>query len=265
MTMPGRKFTQSNTKYRYGFQNQEKDNEIYGEGNAISFRFRVEDTRLGRFFSVDPLIKKYPYYSPYSFSGNRVLDALELEGLEPFILFKTEQAAALNFGNQFNGKSIKLGVEFSANIYKKIAADGNSYYYYDNPNKGTAAESRSPFFQRISEFFKGATKTADIHAHGEYLIQYDNNNFSKQDKDNAESAGKTYYVTTPEGSLQKYVPTTKTTTIISTNLPSDPKDPARKNTNAPVENPAPVPTTPIVPKKVNVKPDQITPANGGIM
>lgn len=26
---------------------------------------------------------KYPFYSPYAFSGNRVIDALELEGLEP--------------------------------------------------------------------------------------------------------------------------------------------------------------------------------------
>jgi hypothetical protein len=32
---------------------------------------------------MDPLITKYPYYSPYTFSGNRIIDALELEGLEP--------------------------------------------------------------------------------------------------------------------------------------------------------------------------------------
>jgi len=31
------------------------------------------------------LTKKYPYYSPYAFSGNRVIDATELEGLEPKI------------------------------------------------------------------------------------------------------------------------------------------------------------------------------------
>jgi hypothetical protein len=32
---------------------------------------------------VDPLFKKYPFYSPYAFSGNRVIDMIELEGLEP--------------------------------------------------------------------------------------------------------------------------------------------------------------------------------------
>ena len=35
-----------------------------------------------RFLSFDPLTKKYPHYSPYSFSGNRVIDRIELEGLE---------------------------------------------------------------------------------------------------------------------------------------------------------------------------------------
>jgi Domain of unknown function (DUF4329) len=263
MAENGRKFTQGNSKYRFGFQNQEKDNEIYGEGNAISFRFRVEDTRLGRFFSIDPLAKKYPFYSPYSFSGNRVIDAIELEGLEPYILFKTENDAAMNFGGQFNGKSIKLGVEFAANIYRKVAADGKTYYYYDDPNKGTAAGSSSSF--GIIEWFKGGKKTATIHSHGEYLPTYDNNNFSPQDNKGAESEGKTDYVTTPEGSLKKYNPTTKVTTTESTNLPSDPKDPVRKNTIAPVENPAPVKTTPIVPKKYPVKADPITPGNGGIM
>ncbi len=36
MSMPGRGYNAGS--YRYGFQNQEKDNEIYGEGNAISYK-----------------------------------------------------------------------------------------------------------------------------------------------------------------------------------------------------------------------------------
>jgi hypothetical protein len=39
--------------------------------------------RIGRFWSVDPLAAKYPHYSPYQFSGNRLTDMVELEGLEP--------------------------------------------------------------------------------------------------------------------------------------------------------------------------------------
>lgn len=68
--------------YRYGFQGQEKDDEIKGEGNAINYKFRMHDPRLGRFFSVDPLAPDYPHNSPYAFSENRVIDGVELEGLE---------------------------------------------------------------------------------------------------------------------------------------------------------------------------------------
>jgi len=69
--------------YRYGFQGQEEDDEIKGDGNSVNYKYRMHDPRIGRFFAVDPLTSKYPHYSPYSFSGNRVIDMIELEGLEP--------------------------------------------------------------------------------------------------------------------------------------------------------------------------------------
>ena len=68
---------------RYGFQGQEMDDEIKGEGNSVNYKYRMHDPRIGRFFAVDPLTKKYPFYSPYSFSGNEVIHMVELEGLEP--------------------------------------------------------------------------------------------------------------------------------------------------------------------------------------
>ena len=42
----------------------------------------MHDPRVGRFFAVDPLAGRYPYNSPYAFSQNRVIDGVELEGLE---------------------------------------------------------------------------------------------------------------------------------------------------------------------------------------
>ncbi len=42
----------------------------------------MHDPRLGRFFAVDPLSIQYSYNSPYAFSENRVIDGVELEGLE---------------------------------------------------------------------------------------------------------------------------------------------------------------------------------------
>ncbi|WP_254519195.1 RHS repeat-associated core domain-containing protein [Aquimarina sp. Aq78] len=68
--------------YRYGFQGQEKDDEIKGEGNSVNYKYRIHDPRLGRFFAVDPLASDYPWNSTYAFSENRVMDGVELEGLE---------------------------------------------------------------------------------------------------------------------------------------------------------------------------------------
>ncbi len=42
----------------------------------------MHDPRIGRFFAVDPLAPSYPHNSPYAFSENRVIDGVELEGLE---------------------------------------------------------------------------------------------------------------------------------------------------------------------------------------
>ena len=73
----------SSNSYRYGFQGQEKDDELKGEGNSLNYTFRMHDPRVGRFFARDPLYRNYPWYSPYQFGGNRVIDMIELEGLEP--------------------------------------------------------------------------------------------------------------------------------------------------------------------------------------
>lgn len=70
------------TYYRYGFQNQESDKNFLN--GAVSFNFRFEDSRLGRFFSIDPLSNKFPFNSPYVFSENNVIAFRELEGLEKY-------------------------------------------------------------------------------------------------------------------------------------------------------------------------------------
>ena len=74
--------TQFGAGYRYSFQGQEKDDEVKGEGNSINYKYRMHDPRVGRFFAVDPLIKDYPWYTSYSFSGNKLVAWRELEGLE---------------------------------------------------------------------------------------------------------------------------------------------------------------------------------------
>jgi hypothetical protein len=69
MQMPGRNL--GTDSYRYGMNTQEKDDEIYGQGNTYSAEFWEYDARLGRRWNVDPVFKEYE--SAYAaFSGNPI-------------------------------------------------------------------------------------------------------------------------------------------------------------------------------------------------
>jgi RHS repeat-associated protein len=80
LPMQGR--TMNADSVRYGFNNQEKDNEIAGEGNHYEFKYREYDPRIGRFWSVDPMFKTFPWNSVYAFAENRPIDGIDLEGKE---------------------------------------------------------------------------------------------------------------------------------------------------------------------------------------
>jgi hypothetical protein len=71
MVMPGRKYQAANGLYRFGFNGQEKDDEVSGPGNTNSALFWEYDTRLGRRWNLDPVVKAWE--SSYScFSGNPI-------------------------------------------------------------------------------------------------------------------------------------------------------------------------------------------------
>jgi RHS repeat-associated protein len=85
MLEPGRKFAQGNSKYRYGFNGKENDKETTGT-TTYDYGFRIYNPALGRFLSVDPLAKSYPWYTPYQFAGNKPIIAIDLDGLEEKIV-----------------------------------------------------------------------------------------------------------------------------------------------------------------------------------
>ena len=89
MQMPGRKYAQANAKYRYGFNGKENDNDVKGDGNQQDYGMRIYDPRLGRFLSIDPIMKKYPMLTPYQFASNRSIDGIDQDGLEYIKPIKT--------------------------------------------------------------------------------------------------------------------------------------------------------------------------------
>lgn len=83
MVTPGRSYS-AGDGYRFGFNGQENLEEITESSTYYSFDYRVHDSRLGRFLSVDPLSKSFPWNSPYAFAENRVIDGIDLEGAEHY-------------------------------------------------------------------------------------------------------------------------------------------------------------------------------------
>ena len=102
------------SKYRYSFQNQEHDDEVSGGGNSVNYTYRMQDTRLGRFKSIDPLVNDYPWNSPFAFSENTVISHIELEGKEKLEAFigGTITTPQLNVP-----VAISIKYDFNTNMY----------------------------------------------------------------------------------------------------------------------------------------------------
>ena len=86
MAMPGRKYTDPSSTYRYGFNGAEKDNEIKGEGNSLDFGARMYDSRLGRWLSLDPLMHKYAGVSAYNFCLNNPNIYVDKDGRDAILI-----------------------------------------------------------------------------------------------------------------------------------------------------------------------------------
>jgi RHS repeat-associated protein len=124
--------------YRYGFQGQEKDDEISGNtGTHYAYKYRMYDARIGKFFSVDPLNSKYPWNSSYAFSENRVIDGIELEGLEYQVFHRVKKGDTyISIANKYNldfkqlqsinpfpANNIPIGAEINLNEHVVDIAD----------------------------------------------------------------------------------------------------------------------------------------------
>jgi RHS repeat-associated protein len=82
-SLPNRTWSDANRGYRFGFNGKEKDSETASDN--FNFGARIYDGRLGRWLSLDPLMKKYIDQSPYVFSINSVLLFADFDGKDVII------------------------------------------------------------------------------------------------------------------------------------------------------------------------------------
>jgi RHS repeat-associated protein len=98
-------------RYRFGFNGMEKDNELKGIGNSLDFGARMYDSRIGKFLSLDPLAKQFPWNTPYSFAENDVIRAIDEDGERRTIVHK--------FINEKTGKEFIVATT-SAGLMRKL-------------------------------------------------------------------------------------------------------------------------------------------------
>jgi len=73
--------------YRFGFNGKEIDKGsegMGGGGSTYDYGFRIYNPSLGKFLSVDPLAKEYPWNSSYAYAENTPIAFIDLEGLERY-------------------------------------------------------------------------------------------------------------------------------------------------------------------------------------
>ena len=109
-----------------------------GEGNSVNYKYRMHDPRIGRFFAVDPLADKYPHNGPYNFSENRVLDGIELEGLE--FLNKDEALLYLHRGQLFLRIETNQDVKHELSKVRRYAKYPKEAYTGEVPAGGRVTE-----------------------------------------------------------------------------------------------------------------------------
>jgi RHS repeat-associated protein len=84
--------------YRYGFNGMEKnDDDIWGIKDSYDFGERMYDSRIGRWFKIDPQASQMPQISPYSFALNNPVFLIDEDGeipIIPFLIKATASAAA---------------------------------------------------------------------------------------------------------------------------------------------------------------------------
>jgi len=186
MIMPAR-YSATNSSYRYGFNGKENDSEVKGTGNQQDYGMRIYDPRTGRFLSVDPLTRKYPWFTPYQFASNSPISSIDFDGLEGLVatgidghgmIISPEQARVIN-------QNITIALfkaTFSEELPKKFIehyAHGNGKEYVLNKTEVVAVKSAPTGIRGIVEadhdkfdrLMAGAKKGSVINLPNGYAIQ----------------------------------------------------------------------------------------------
>jgi len=135
--------------YRYGFNGMEKDDELKGEGNSLNTEFRQYDPRLGKWLSLDPLMAKYPFQSPYAgFNNNPIYfaDPSGLEGDPPVKTIRDKDGRVV----APNGKSTDFADDWYSVVNGNLVMSNGYHYLVWNSDTGKYEKGRAPKTHKVT-------------------------------------------------------------------------------------------------------------------
>jgi len=146
--------------YRYGFNGKENDPET----GTQDYGLRIYNERIGKFLSVDPLTRDYPWYTPYQFAGNKPIWAVDLDGAEELPTNNGTNDDCTDDDSETQAPSNNSGLKKNTIMIGNVNSTWPQRREPTSPNHTTLAfplnggsqtyvntKITSPYFNRISE------------------------------------------------------------------------------------------------------------------
>jgi RHS repeat-associated protein len=157
-----------NKGYSYGFNGQEKDDEIKGTGNSLNYKHRMADVRLGRFFAVDPIASEYPELTTYQMSSLNPIWKIEIEGLEGRKFQDANGISNVSESTNCNQTNISLNQEIQSSTQNQ--SQQVTFMSQDKSTSYTAASSEVHAIKNIEFNIYASVVTSGPFASLGYMI-----------------------------------------------------------------------------------------------
>jgi hypothetical protein len=136
--------------YRFGFGGHEKDDEIKGSGNHLSFGDYGYDPRIGRRWRPDPKSTLLPHITPYVYGLNSPIRTIDEDGQFPILINgntgSDNERASPTYWDKKNLNTIsartgyKMGASFNGSSASNSKFSGD--FFFVDGNKGWGAGTR---------------------------------------------------------------------------------------------------------------------------
>lgn len=101
--------------YRFGFNGFEKDDEVKGSGNHISYGDNGYDPRLGRRWNIDPFANKFPFQSPYTHANNSPIAGADVNGDSTVVVIS-------GYGREVKAANGRINIMYDVSVYQNMTA-----------------------------------------------------------------------------------------------------------------------------------------------